>query len=177
MSDSIPADLKALFEDTSDYDAVMGRLMEVYGKAVSSDRCLLFLYNWDRNLSRCTHAWEAKPEYALHRRDAGWEEIPANIATEDPMFGEALHNPEALYIDNVRTADPNLVNAEYELEHFQHHSLIHAPLLEDGVLWGILEPCTIAEPYTWTDHDRAVTAWTQEKLLPLAKAYVAAHCP
>ena len=44
MSDAIPADLEALFEDTSDPDALMGALMEIYGKAVSADRCLMFLY-------------------------------------------------------------------------------------------------------------------------------------
>ena len=32
---------------------------------------------------------------------------------------------------------------------------------------------TMAAPRAWTDHDKAVTAWTQAQLLPLAKRYIA----
>ncbi|MBN36388.1 MAG: hypothetical protein CMM46_16735 [Rhodospirillaceae bacterium] len=177
MSDAIPADLEALFTDTSDPDALIGALMEVYGKAVSADRCLMFLYEPSRGLSRCTHAWQARDEWALERRVEAWEPLPEGLAEEDPMFAMALHNPEALYIDNVLTADQKLVNGPYELENFKHHSLVHAPLLEDGTLYGILEPCTMAAPRSWTDHDKAVTGWTQERLLPVAKRYIAANCP
>ena len=177
MSDAVPADLAALFEDTSDPDALIGCLMEVYGRAVGADRCLMFLYEPDKGLSRCTHAWQARPEWALARLSDAWEPLPPDLPQEDPMFAMALRSPEALYIDDVMTADPGLVNGPYELENFGHRSLIHAPLLENGRLYGILEPCTMAEPRSWTQADKTVTVWTQERLLPVAKRYIAAHCP
>ena len=37
---------------------------------------------------------------------------------DDPMFAEALRNPEALYIEDVEAASPELLSAEYELENF-----------------------------------------------------------
>ncbi len=177
MSAAIPADLAALFADASDPDALIGCLMEVYGRAVGADRCLMFLYEPGKGLSRRTHAWQARPEWALARRSDAWEPLPPDLPRQDPMFAMALHDPEALYIDDVTTADPGLVNGAYELEHFGHRSLIHAPLLENGQLYGILEPCAMARPRAWTDADKAVTAWTQERLLPVARRYIAAHGP
>lgn len=173
MSDSIPADLKAVFEDTADPGALFQKLMPVYGQAVSADRSLLFLYEPDAKMARCVAAWQAKPEWAMDRPMEGWEAMPDNLAEEDPMFAEAMVNPEALYIDDVLNAPPEVLNGPYEVENFKHLALVHAPLLEGGKLYGILEPCTMAAPRAWTDHDKAVTAWTQAQLLPLAKRYIA----
>ena len=169
MSDSIPADLKAVFEDTSNLEALFQKLMPVYGKEVSADRSLLFLYEPGQKMARCVAAWQAKPEWAMDRPMDSWEAMP----DEDPMFAEAMVNPVALYIDDVLNAPPEVLNGPYEVENFKHLALVHAPLLEDGKLYGILEPCTMAAPRVWTDHDKAVTAWTQEQLLPLAKRYIA----
>lgn len=175
---AIPDALVRLFDDTSDLDALFGRLMEIYGRAISADRCLLFLYEPARKLARCTHEWDREPGYAFGRSYAGWEPFDAQAtAKDDPMFAEALHNPEALYIDDIEKADPALVNAPYEIENFQHRGLVHAPLIESGVLWGILEPCVIAAPKSWTPEDREVTAFVQRQLTPLAIRYVRDNCP
>ena len=173
---AVPAELKAVFEaDTAD-DAKMGDLMKVLCDVLDCDRCLLFLRDPDSRKSRCTHGYETDPSYALDRPDDGWATEPENLVSDDPMFAEAMHNPEALYIDNIETASPDLVNAAYEREHFKHQALVHAPLQQDGKLYGILEPCTIAAPRQWTDADRETIAWTMEQLTPIAVAYVAANC-
>ncbi len=173
MSDAIPADLKAVFEDTSDPEALFEKLMPVYGGAVSADRCLLFLYESEKKMSRCVAAWQARPEWAMEHDMKTWEVMSDDLPGQDPMFAEAMVNPEALYIDDVLNAPPEVLNGPFEVENFRHLALIHAPLLEDGKLHGILEPCTMAAPRTWTDHDRTVTAWTQAQLLPLARRYIA----
>ena len=170
--------LKRLFDDPEPLEESFHRLMEVYGRALGADRCLLFLYEPERQLARCTHQWMRRPEWAFGRPDNGWQPMDqAQTARDDPMFAMALESPEALYIDDIETADPNLVNAPYEIENFQHRGLVHAPLMDDGVLWGILEPCVIAAPKAWTESDRAVTAWVQQKLTPLAIRYVRETCP
>ena len=107
------------------------------------------------------------PFTAARARNAGWRRL-REIAPD---------TTEALFIDDIEKADPALVNAPYEIEHFQHRGLVHAPLMENGVLWGILEPCVIAAPRAWTQDDRDVTAWVQERLTPLAIRYVRANCP
>jgi len=174
--DAIPEDLRKLFAGKRPLDAMFHRLMELYGRAVSADRCLLFLYEPERHLARNTHAWQRKPEWALGRPDKAWSPISESLPQKDPLFAEALINPEALYIDDIETADPALVNAAYERESFGHKALIHAPLMADGSLWGILEPCTMEAPRQWTASDRAVTAWVQQKLTPLAIRYVRETC-
>ncbi len=175
---AIPDDLQRLFEKPEPLEESFGRLMELYGRAIEADRCLLFLYEPTRKLARCTHKWTRKPAYAFDRPDEGWAPMDQEqTASDDPMFAMALHDPQALYIDDIEKADPNLVNAPYEIENFQHRGLVHAPLMENGVLWGILEPCVIAAPRAWTQADRDVTAWVQERLTPLAIRYVRANCP
>jgi len=174
---AIPDDLQRLFADPEPLDATFGRLMEAYGRAVSADRCLLFLYEPHRNLARCTHQWVARPEWAFDRPDQGWQPLDPEIPKTDPMFALALRDPEPLYIDDVEAADPALVNAAFEIETFKHRGLIHAPLQTDSLLWGILEPCVIAAPRRWTEFDRAVTAWVQQVLTPLAIRYVRDDCP
>ncbi len=175
---TIPADLKALFDDPEPIEESFGRLMELYGRAIGADRCLLFLYEPVARKARCTHQWVARPEWAFARPDKGWDAMDQDaVAREDPMFALALSEPEALFIDDIEKADPALVNAPYEIENFKHRGLVHAPLMENGVLWGILEPCVIAAPRAWTQADRDVTAWVQERLTPLAIRYVRANCP
>jgi hypothetical protein len=117
------------------------------------------------------------PDWAFGRRWSGWQPLSPTLAQEDPMFALALRDPEALYIDDVLAADPALVNGPYEVENFRHRGLIHAPLMADGLLWGILEPCVIQAPRHWTACDRAVTAWVQQRLTPLAIRYVRESCP
>ena len=68
---TIPADLKALFDDPEPLEQSFGRLMELYGRAVSADRCLLFLYEPAARKARCTHQWVARPEWAFTRYDKG----------------------------------------------------------------------------------------------------------
>ena len=185
MDAAIPAELRALFADDAGGDAVLARLVEVYGRAVGADRCVLFLYQPEEKLAAMTHTWQARPEWALASRSASWRRLPADLARQDPMYALALVDPQALYIDDVESARPELVNLAYEREHFGHRALIHAPLLETppgagrgGRLWGVLEPCTMTAPRVWSERDRAITAWTQARALPLARRFVEAiHGP
>lgn len=169
-------ELMALLDGEAAPDALLGALMPVLSKALDCDRCVLFLRDPGTQKSRATHAWARKPEFALAREDTGWQVESPTLATEDPMFGEALHNPVALYIEDVTTAEPALVNAEFELEHFKHRALVHAPIYHDGLMYGILEPCVIGAPRAWTDADRETVALVQKRIAPAVAAYVAENC-
>jgi hypothetical protein len=69
-----------------------------------------------------------------------------------------------------------LVDAAYELKHFRHRALVHAPLYHVGLMYGILEPCVMETARLWSAGNRETIALVQRKISPLAAAYVARHC-
>lgn len=168
--------LIALLDGWDDHDRPFDALMAVLGKSLDCDRCLLFLRQPSTGLSRMTHAWSRKPEFDLVRKDRGWQPESPNLVADDPMFAEALRNPNALYIDDIKTADPALVNEAFERENFGHRALIHAPIYHDHQMYGILEPCVFAVPRRWTDRDRNTVEFVQDKIAPLVARYVAQEC-
>ncbi len=161
--------------DTTPHET-LSALIPALGEALACDRCLLFLRHPGTGMSRMTHGWTAKPEYALQREDHGWQPQSPTLIHDDPMFAEALRNPEALFIDDIENADPALVDASYELKHFGHRALVHAPIYHDGGMYGILEPCVFARSRHWSDADRALVAGVQEKISPIVAAYVHEEC-
>lgn len=169
-------DLLALLNGDAAPEALLSELMPALGAALACDRCVLFLRHPQTRLARATHAWQRKPEYALAREDKGWREERSSLARDDPMFAEALRNPAALFIEDVTTADASVLNRDYEIEHFRHRALVHAPLHHEGLLYGILEPCVMEAPRAWTAADRELIATVQPRIAPAAAAYVARHC-
>lgn len=157
-------------------DERLTALMPQLCRELTCDRCALFLRDPETLLSRMTHAWARAPEFELAREDRGWVPQSPTLVEDDPMFAEALVNPEALYIDDIETADPALVNAAFEREHFGHRALIHAPLFHDGAMYGILEPCVFGEPRAWSKTDRETVSKAQELLAPMVARYVAENC-
>jgi GAF domain-containing protein len=168
-------DVVAVLESGREVDAILEALMPALGKALNCHRCALFLREPKSTRSSMTHSWQASEEHALDR-DRGWRPEPASLPADDPMFAEALRNPIALFIEDVANADPAEVNVEYELEHFRHSALIHAPLYHDGAMYGILEPCVFGAPRIWSEADRELTAYVQETVGPLVADHVHRHC-
>ena len=176
MSDElIPEALRRWAESDAGFDERLGALMRLYAEAIDCPRCCLFLREPSQGKSRHTHGWWIDERYAIDRKSEWTAE--GNIAEEDPMYREAMVNPEALYIDDIETAPPSLLNVEFERKHFGHRALIHAPVYHQGEFYGILEPCVFDAPRRWTDADRAITAWAQAQIAPLAAEYVAARGP
>ena len=166
-------DLMQLLNGDGDLDERLTALMPLLCRELDCDRCALFLRDPETLLSRMTHAWARAPEFELAREDRGWTPQSPTLVEDDPMFAEALVNPEALYIEDIETADPALVNAPYEREHFGHRALVHAPLFHEGAMYGILEPCVFGEPRIWTVSNRETVSGVQRALAPLAARYVA----
>ncbi len=169
-------DLHTLLNSDAAPDKLLGDLMPVLCKALDCDRCVLFLRDPHTRRSRATHAWERKPEYALTRVNYGWQEEPPSLVEDDPMFAQALRSPVALYIEDVMSADPSLVNREYERKYFRHRALVHAPLYHEGLMYGILEPCVMEAPRAWSSADREIIAVVQERIAAVAATYVARNC-
>ena len=168
--------ISKIFENPTDTDTALSQLMKLLGEGLRCERCLLFLREPHSAKTRMTHQWVLSDEHAIKRDERGWVVESPTLPDVDPMYREALTNPAALFIDDIETADPVLVNAAFEREHFGHRALIHVPIHHHGLMYGIIEPCVFSEPRLWSDADRALVAFAQEQCLPATLEYVSQHC-
>lgn len=169
-------ELQTLLADARNLSRLFEALMPAICRALSCHRALLFLRDPVTWQAACTHGWWDKPDHAF-ARDRGWRKQSEELAMQDPMFAEAMVNPNALYIEDIETAGEDRVNLEFERNEFGHRALIHAPLFDGEKCYGILEPCVFGHSRVWSNDDRDVTEWLQVRLGPLAAAYVAEHAP
>jgi GAF domain-containing protein len=153
-------------------DEILTALMPALARALNCERCVMFLRDPKTNRGRAVHRWASKPAFELRREDRGWQPNPPNLADEDPMYGEALVNPEALYIEDIETAGPAVLDVAYERKYFRHRALVHAPVYHEGELYGVLEPSAMEQPRRWTAADKALIAAVQKRLGPVVAAFV-----
>ena len=157
-------------------DIAFRDLMRALCATLSADRCSLFLRNPDTLLSRMTHSWARKPEFELPPPPQSWKPQSPSLPDDDPMFAEALVNPEALYIEDVEMAGPDVLNAEFERKFYGHRALVHAPIYCDGKMYGILEPSVFGDPRIWSKSDRTMVKAVQRRLGVLVPKYVSENC-
>jgi GAF domain-containing protein len=117
-------------------------------------------YCWRRN------------EHIPDMREPEWKLEPEWLSQEDPLFAAALRTAPSIYVEDVETASPEILNKKFEQENFGHRALIHAHLCQDNQLWGILQPCIFGQPRFWSESDRAFISQMEKKLTPLVVAYV-----
>ncbi|MEX2201517.1 MAG: GAF domain-containing protein [Dongiaceae bacterium] len=167
-------EIRAILDGAATPDEKLRALMPAFARALNCERCVMFLRDPETNRGRAVHRWAAAPAFELRRADRGWEAMPATLLDDDPMYAEAMVNPEALYIEDIETAGPALLNAAYEREHFGHRALVHAPVWHEGKMYGILEPSSMTEPRIWSAADKALVAAVQARIGPVVAAFVRA---
>lgn len=177
MNESTAQTLERLLSEAVTTSAGLQAVIEWYSRAINAERCCLFLRHPVSRMSRMTHEWVSDDKFRINRDSSVWEREAATLETEDPMFAEALARPDALYIDDVRSADPNLVNAKFEERCFGHRALVHAPLYFEDLMYGILEPCVFEQPRRWSESDQSLTAAIQPRLAEAAASFVIQDCP
>jgi hypothetical protein len=84
----------------------------------------------------------------------------------------ALKTQPSVYVEDVETASPDVVNREFEHTSFGHRTLIHAHLCQENKLWGILEPCIFGHPRIWSASDRDIIGQVEKQLTPLVVNYI-----
>lgn len=109
--------------------------------------------------------------------DPGWKLESAALAKDDPMFAAALNLQSSIFVEDVETAGPRVLNRDFERETFGHRALVHAHLHSEKKLWGILQACVFDEPRSWSQSDRYLTEQAVSWLTPFAIEYVNAHAP
>ncbi len=166
---------QAVFQNC-DSEQVFAELLPLLGKKLDCDRCFLYLRNPNTNMGKVTHCWR-RNEQIPEILDPEWKLEPASLPQEDPLFAAALRAEPSIFVEDVETADPQVVNRSFEQENFGHRALIHAHLRQDGTLWGILQPCLFGKPRIWSDTDHSLITQVTQQLTPFAIAYVNAHSP
>ncbi len=170
---TLPAVLEKILATDTEPDAVFSALLPALGEVLQCDRCFLYLRDPHTKIGKVPYCWRRSDEYPdVH--DADWKAEPQSLPNEDPLFAAALRTEASIFVDDVETASPEVVNRDFEQKTFGHRALIHAHLCQDSLLWGILQPSVFGQPRAWTEFDRSIIAQVEKKITPLAVAYVKA---
>lgn len=162
--ESLPNELETIFINGGEPEAIATATLPVLGDVLSCDRCFLQVRHPQQRLYRifCWRRCDQYPDLST----AGWQPESA-WEQDDPMFAAALRTAPSIFINDIETADPAVLNADFERENFGHRALIHAHIAKDGELWGILQPCVFEHPRLWNERDRWIIEQVIEQLRPL----------
>jgi GAF domain-containing protein len=170
MTDLPPAVSAAFALD--DPPAVLDALMPALCAALPADRCFVYVRDPATCRGSVVASYSADPQWDDKHRP--WAVEPDDLFTFDPLMGIAARTPVAVFIEDVETEGPEIVNIEFERRDYGHTAFVHAPIYDDGELVGILEPCTFGPARPWTPEDRELIAAVQEQLGPVVGPWVRA---
>jgi GAF domain-containing protein len=151
--------------------AVFSGLMPVLGSYLDCDRCLLYLRDPQTAFGRVEFCW-VRDNTIPRIYDEEWKQEPDSLPSEDPMFAAALRTEDSIFINDVKNANPKVLNKAFEEKSFGHRALIHAHLCFFDQLWGVLQPCVFNNPRIWTEEEKQVIHEVVLKLTPLAVQYI-----
>ena len=167
----LPLELEQILSDRTTPDAVFSALLPVLGAVLECDRIFLYLRHPQTKMGKAAYCWRRSSDYP-NILDPDWKKEPETLPQEDPLFAAALHTKPSIFVEDVETANPEILNKDFEHKEFGHRALIHAHLCDENLLWGILQPCIFGHPRTWTNFDQFVMNTVTEKIAPLAVTYV-----
>ncbi len=172
----LPGTIQGVLDKYSEADALFSALLPILGQVLKCDRCFLYLRHPETKLGKITHMWRRNPDIP----DVGnleWELEPPSLPDEDPMFAAALRTAPSIYVEDVETADPTVLNKHFERRSFGHRALIHAHLCHKGQLWGVLQPCVFGQSRVWSESDRCIISQLENQLVPAVVEYVKKSSP
>ena len=171
----LPVVLENLFtlhsESVSETEDLLIALLPTLCDVLQTDRCFLVVRNPNTRMHK-NLCWVREPDYP-DTSTAGWEP-EREWEREDPLFAAALQTQDSIFINDVETADPTVLNRDFERKYLKHRSFIHAHIRQDGQLWGILQPCLFSQPREWREADRLLIDQLTQRLAPIVVQYVQA---
>ncbi|MDO1445828.1 GAF domain-containing protein [Rhodocytophaga aerolata] len=168
---ALPEEIKNLLESHQPPEVLLHNLMPLVAQTLQADRCFIHAHNPALGVGRIAFCWckdASIPNVLQHE----WTPDTATLPQEDPLFAAALRTDPSIYIEDVTTADPGVLNQDFENKTFGHRALIHAHLVLEGNLWGILQPAIFGKPRTWTNQDRAFIETLLPHVAPVVQAFV-----
>lgn len=168
---NLPTDLESILATNNNPDAVFSALVPGIAQILQCDRCFLYLRNPHTCVGKIIYCWVRSHKYP-DITDLEWKREPESLVEEDPLFAAAVRTEASVFVEDVETASPEVLNRAFEQKYFGHRALIHAHLCDNGELWGILQPCVFGEPRVWTEFDHSIVTQVEKRIAPLAAAYV-----
>ena len=144
--------------------------LDLIGPLLRADRCFLYVRDPQRGRGRIALVWRLDEAVPDPRHD--WQDDTGDLPKEDPLFRAALATRPSVYVDDVTEAGPDVLNQEFERRTFGHRALVHAHIVENGRLWGILQPCVFGHPHHWTAAEREYLDAATPLLLPVVQEYM-----
>lgn len=150
--------------------ATINQLLEQVGQYLQADRCFLYVRDPAAGKGRIAFCWRKSNLVPNPMHD--WQTDTTDLPKEDPLFRAALACQPSVFVEDVETAPPTVLNRRFEHQTFGHRALIHAHITETGQLWGILQPCTFGRPRHWAPQERAWIETMLPQFLPLIQEYI-----
>ncbi|MBD2295245.1 GAF domain-containing protein [Anabaena sphaerica FACHB-251] len=171
---ALPETIQSILDKYIEPDSIFSAILPAVGEVLQCDRCFLYLRNPQTQFGKVAYCWR-RNQNIPDMTGSEWKLEPVSLPQEDPLFAAALRTEASVYIEDVETASPKVVNKEFERQNFGHRSLVHAHLCQDGQLWGILQPCVFGQKRIWSHFDHSVITQLERELTPLAVAYITAE--
>ena len=168
---ALPPAFETLLATSGPPGPVLYDLLSLVVESLRVDRCFLYLRNPQTAVGKIAFCW-CRNASVPDVTEPAWKS-DEHIAEKDPLFAAALRTAPSVYVEDVETADPAVVNRDFEARTFGHRALIHAHVADRGELWGILQPCVFGQPRMWSETDRQLIEALLPRLLPLVQTYVA----
>ncbi len=146
---------------------VLNKVVEKIGEILNVDRCVLWARDPSRERCRAAFVWRRNDSIPGDYFQMKWIE-ENSFVNDDPLYQAALACRPSIYITDIELASPEILNRKFEDLYFGHRAFIHGHIIQDGQLWGTLEPCVFNHPRQWTKDERIFI----ESLLPLLANHV-----
>jgi GAF domain-containing protein len=153
---------------------IIEHVLAILGQQLRCDRVFLYLRSPDFQVGRVPVCWRKQQTIPIVY-DPSWKLEASDLPKADPMFAAALNAQPSIFVEDVETAAPEVLNREFEQQTFGHRALVHAHLCLEQKLWGILQACVFDTPRTWSQCDRQLIEQAVAWLTPVAMTYVRAH--
>ncbi|MBC6699609.1 GAF domain-containing protein [Hymenobacter puniceus] len=170
MTTTLLSAVEQALHTASDPQAGLLHALELVGTFLDADRCFLYVRDPAVGRGRIALCWRRTNDIPNPIHD--WQDDTTELPQQDPLFRAALSVQPSVFVEDVETAPPTVLNRAFEHETFGHRALIHAHITEEGQLWGILQPCLFSTPRHWTAEERAAIKIILPLLVAPVKAYM-----
>ena len=153
-------------------DKILEQITQAIAIMLQADRCFLYVRDPQTRYGQAAFCYCRNPEVKDVSSNKWEQERPEDLEAKDPMFAAALNCKPSIYVEDVETADPRVLNRDFEAKEFGHRALIHAHLCQGDRLWGIWQPCIFDRPRHWTTGDKTIMDTIVSQTTPLVKQYV-----
>ncbi len=168
-------DAESILQTQEKPDRILAEITQAIAIIFQVDRCFLYVRDPQTRYGQAAFCYCRNPQVEDVSSNQWKEEQPENLEKKDPMFAAALSCKPSIYVPDVETADPKVVNRNFEAQEFGHRALIHGHLCEGEQLWGIWQPCVFDRPRHWTEKDKKIMETIVTRTTPLVKQYVLAN--